>query len=559
MMPRTRGSGTAWRTSPRTSPALARSRGSFFARIFVFFAMLGGPETRSTTDAGVGEDSGTIGDVTRFAAFGWGFGRGACAQFMPTPPPPAAESNYSAPASSCTTSQYLKDGSCVACPPSTGAASSHPSATSTGGSATSCTCPENYYAYAGMYAPSMYNWACAECGVGSGFIKNGSAIPTADGASDTCDCPAGYYLDNTGLNCNECPAGQTSAGGRVTECYSAPASSCTTSQYLKDGACVACPPSTGVSSSHPSATSTGGSATFCTCPENYYAFPGIDAPSTYDWACAECPGGSNMVKNGSAIPTASSDSDPCDCPAGYRLEYDGLSCVECPAGQTSAGGRVTECYSAPASSCTTSQYLKDGACVACPSSQNSDPTDPTTPPSSTSTGEDATYCTCPNDYYADADANPGEWLCRDCSGDNFEKNGSAIPTESGNSDTCDCKAGYYLSADVTGLLGCNECPAGQTSAGGRVTECTSSSSDGSPSPSDSCSSSRATGGTVTTDGDYTIHTFTSSHTFAVVDSTLNEVDVLVVGGGGGGSSESGGGGGGRSCLSQCQKRHHTIV
>jgi hypothetical protein len=64
-----------------------------------------------------------------------------------------------------------------------------------------------------MYAPSTYNWACAECGVGSGFIKNGSVIPTADGVSDTCDCPAGYYLDNTGLNCNECPAGQTSAGG----------------------------------------------------------------------------------------------------------------------------------------------------------------------------------------------------------------------------------------------------------------------------------------------------------------------------------------------------------
>ena len=117
--------------------------------------------------------------------------------------------------------------------------------------------------------------------MGYSFIKNGSAIPTADGVSDTCDCPAGYYLDNTGLNCNECPAGQTSAGGRVTECYSAPASSCTTSQYLKDGACVACPPSTGVSSSHPSATSTGGSATFCTCPENYYAFPGIDAPTGF--------------------------------------------------------------------------------------------------------------------------------------------------------------------------------------------------------------------------------------------------------------------------------------
>ena len=37
-----------------------------------------------------------------------------------------------------------------------------------------------------------------------------------------------------------------------------------------------------------------------------------------------------------------------------------------------------------------------------------------------------------------------------CSGDNFEKTGSAIPTESGNSDTCDCKAGYYL--DCAGLM-----------------------------------------------------------------------------------------------------------
>ena len=70
--------------------------------------------------------------------------------------------------------------------------------------------------------------------------------------------------------------------------YDLQAPPCTTSQYLKDGSCVACPPSTGVSSSHPSATSTGGSATSCTCPENYYAFPGIDAPTGfYDWACAE--------------------------------------------------------------------------------------------------------------------------------------------------------------------------------------------------------------------------------------------------------------------------------
>ena len=53
------------------------------------------------------------------------------------------------------------------------------------------------------------------------------------------------------------------------------------------------------------------------------------------------------------------------------------------------------------------------------------------------------------------------------------------------------------------------------------------------SPSGSCSSSRATGGTVTTSGEYTIHTFTSSGTFEVTDSTLTAVDALVVGGGGG--------------------------
>lgn len=50
------------------------------------------------------------------------------------------------------------------------------------------------------------------------------------------------------------------------------------------------------------------------------------------------------------------------------------------------------------------------------------------------------------------------------------------------------------------------------------------------------------GGTITTDGAYTIHTFTSSGTFELpYDQT---VDVLVVAGGGGGGSYGGGGGGG---------------
>lgn len=124
-------------------------------------------------------------------------------------------------------------------------------------------------------------------------------------------------------------------------------------------------------------------------------------------------------------------------------------------------------------SCTTSEYMKYGVCKTCPSSTSSDPMDPTSPPSSTSAGGDATSCTCPDDYYAATGALPGEWSCMACSGDNFEKTGSAIPTESGNSDTCDCKAGYYL--DCADLC-CTQCPAGQTNAGGRMTECTAISS-----------------------------------------------------------------------------------
>jgi len=51
----------------------------------------------------------------------------------------------------------------------------------------------------------------------------------------------------------------------------------------------------------------------------------------------------------------------------------------------------------------------------------------------------------------------------------------------------------------------------------------------------------ATGGTITTSGGNTIHTFTSSGTFGLV---VGEVQVLVVAGGGGGGMDMGGGGGG---------------
>ena len=55
----------------------------------------------------------------------------------------------------------------------------------------------------------------------------------------------------------------------------------------------------------------------------------------------------------------------------------------------------------------------------------------------------------------------------------------------------------------------------------------------------------ATGGTVTTDGDFKVHTFTSSGDFVVSSvEGLGEARILLVGGGGGGGYIAGGGGGG---------------
>ena len=51
----------------------------------------------------------------------------------------------------------------------------------------------------------------------------------------------------------------------------------------------------------------------------------------------------------------------------------------------------------------------------------------------------------------------------------------------------------------------------------------------------------ATGGTVTTDGNYKVHSFTSSGSFVVTGS--GTVEYLVIGGGGGGAGKYGGGGG----------------
>jgi hypothetical protein len=50
----------------------------------------------------------------------------------------------------------------------------------------------------------------------------------------------------------------------------------------------------------------------------------------------------------------------------------------------------------------------------------------------------------------------------------------------------------------------------------------------------------ATGGTITTDGDYKVHTFTSSGTFTVTKAgATGEVEYLVIAGGGGGGAAGG--------------------
>ena len=54
---------------------------------------------------------------------------------------------------------------------------------------------------------------------------------------------------------------------------------------------------------------------------------------------------------------------------------------------------------------------------------------------------------------------------------------------------------------------------------------------------------KATGGTITYDGLYTVHTFLSTDSFVITDLGSNIFDVLVVAGGGGGGNGRGGGGG----------------
>ena len=116
----------------------------------------------------------------------------------------------------------------------------------------------------------------------------------------------------------------------------------------------------------------------------------------------------------------------------------------------------------PAPSCASdgSQYVSGGSCVDCPAN-------------SVSTGADATFCTCVDNYSASEpkDVN-SPWTCVDCP-TGQSKTGSKVPSESGESETCgvSCSANQYF---VTGD-GCSDCPSTSTSsdvASEGVTSCT---------------------------------------------------------------------------------------
>jgi len=66
---------------------------------------------------------------------------------------------------------------------------------------------------------------------------------------------------------------------------------------------------------------------------------------------------------------------------------------------------------------------------------------------------------------------------------------------------------------------------------------------GTPPPPATIAPVAASGGTVTTVGNKTIHTFTANGTFTVPEGVTGNIEVLVVGGGGGGATGGGGGGG----------------
>ena len=87
------------------------------------------------------------------------------------------------------------------------------------------------------------------------------------------------------------------------------------------------------------------------CPTNRYT----SGPGTqYPWQCIECPG--NQIRNVSGTGC----SAPTNCQPGKYLS--GGACLNCHAGQTSAGGTSTTCARCAAGATS----ISGGACTLCP-------------------------------------------------------------------------------------------------------------------------------------------------------------------------------------------------
>ena len=123
-----------------------------------------------------------------------------------------------------------------------------------------------------------------------------------------------------------------------------------------------------------------------------------------------------------------------------------------------------ETLPAPAASCTAgTQYVSNNQCVDCPSE-------------STSSGTDATFCTCSVNRYAKKSGNT--WTCEPCRPGQVRGNGVAgsndkarVPTVSGDTESGTdcvvyglCDQNWYLILDTaTNLDYCELCPNGGTS------------------------------------------------------------------------------------------------
>jgi hypothetical protein len=408
--------------------------------------------------------------------------------------------------------EYLDGATCQSCPANSVGA---------GGTATTCTCADGYYA---TKSGGNVN-TCTACPTGSS--KTGSTIfgdsaeettsvcvancaenkywdgsacedcPAnsvgAGGTATTCTCAANYWAQKSGntWTCELCSGGRTKAAGstvlsgdgEVEDTVCVDATSCDNNHYLSGGECVACPDDS---------TSTEAASTACRCPDNEYAEWSNGGGGS--WSCESCPDGT-VKSGGSVIPQASEASDSCNADCASNQYWDGDSCEACPGNSNSAGGTATTCtcaanYWAKKSGNTWSCELCSGgrtkaAGSTVPGSGSSEDEDTvcadTTsctddhylsggkcvacPVGSTSTDPTSTTCECGANMYANNDE------CSGCSAGTFRTGaGAVVPgADETKGDVClaqSCSENQYLK-DGT----CTDCAAGSTSAGGDVTTC----------------------------------------------------------------------------------------